>query len=87
MQLMLLVHQPMLWLNGRMLSWNSSYARGESYNEALDTWAPIAQYPNAIAAGATVVTTGDLVIIWGGRHGRQPNGSDTATNLGYRLSF
>jgi N-acetylneuraminic acid mutarotase len=76
-----------VWLKGRFLGWNSNYSRGELYDEALDTWAPIAQYPNAIAAGATVVVAGHQVIIWGGRHGRQSNGSDSATNVGYRLSF
>jgi hypothetical protein len=76
-----------VWFNGRMLSWNSSYARGESYNEALDTWVPITPYPNAIVAGATVLTAGDTVIVWGGRHGGRTDGGDSATNVGYRLSF
>jgi hypothetical protein len=65
------------WLNGRMLSWNSDYTRGQSYDEQLDTWIPISPYPEASAPGATIISIGDSAIVWGG----------DSTNAGYRLSF
>jgi N-acetylneuraminic acid mutarotase len=76
-----------VWLNGRLLGWNATYSRGETYSEVLASWAPITPYPKQIAAGATVVVAGDEVIVWGGRHGGQTDGGDSATNVGYRLSF
>ena len=65
-----------VWLNGRVLSWNSDYTMGQSYDEALDAWIPIMPHPDGGQPGASVVVTGDSAIVWGG--------SDS--NIGYRLS-
>lgn len=69
-----------VWSNGRLLSWNSDYATGQSYDEQRDAWVPITPYPGAPATDATVVEIGDSAIVWGGG-----TNADTYTNTGYRL--
>ena len=76
-----------VWLNNRMLSWNSNYALGQTYNVQLDTWAPLPRYPDMFDGGATTLVAGDAVIVWGGRNVVDAGSRDTATNLGYRLVF
>lgn len=78
-----------VWLNGRMLSWDSSIALGQSYNEQLGSWAPITPYPISRAGGASVVTAGDVVFVWGGVSGVNAANHQISdvSNLGYRLSF
>ena len=78
-----------VWLTDKMLSWNFNHTKGQSYNQTLDTWAPITPYPNTIATGTSVVVAGDQVIVWGGHSDADANNlpTDTVTNLGYRLTF
>ena len=76
-----------VWLNDRMLSWNTSYQLGQTYNAILDTWAPIPPYPDTFGGGATALVAGDQVIVWGGRNVADAGTRDVATNLGYRLVF
>ena len=76
-----------VWLNDRMLSWNTSYQLGQTYNAILDTWAPIPPYPDTFGGGATALVAGDQVIVWGGRNVADAGTRDAATNLGYRLVF
>ncbi len=76
-----------VWLNDRMLSWNSNYEMGQTYNATLATWAPISPYPDTFGGGATALVADDQVIVWGGRNVFEMGGRDAATNLGYRLSF
>jgi len=78
-----------VWLTDRLLSWNVNHTKGQSYNEMLDTWAPITPYPNSIARSSSVVVAGDQVIIWGGHSDPGANNlpTENTTNLGYRLTF
>jgi hypothetical protein len=70
-----------------MLSWNTNYALGQTYNAQLDTWAPLPPYPETFGGGATALVAGDEVIVWGGRNVSDAGSRDVATNLGYRLVF
>jgi hypothetical protein len=76
-----------VWANNRMLSWNSNYALGQTYNALLDTWAPLPPYPDMFGGGATALVAGDEVIVWGGQNVPAAGSRDVATNLGYRLAF
>jgi len=65
------------WLDGRLLSWDTDFAAGQSYDEVLDSWAPIAAHPVGTQSGASLVVTDGAAIVWGG----------AGSNVGYRLTL
>jgi hypothetical protein len=71
-----------VWLDDRFLSWSGDYSEGYSYDEQRDAWIPVSPYPGGPTDMASVVSTSDSVIVWGG-----DIGSNTYSNMGYRLSY
>jgi len=66
-----------VWLDGRLLSWDTGFTTGQSYDELLDSWAPIAALPDGGRSGASIVVADGAVIVWGG----------SGSNVGYRLTL
>jgi len=66
-----------VWLDGRLLSWDTDFAAGQSYDEVLDSWAPIAAHPVSAQSGASLVVADGAAIVWGG----------AGSNIGYRLTL
>jgi len=66
-----------VWLDGRLLSWDTDFIVGQSYDEVLDSWAPIAAHPVGAQSGASLVVADGAAIVWGG----------IGSNVGYQLTL